>query len=57
MFQKLIECYLRNLIKQEEDALSSMESAAKRSFSVHYIHKLAKMLIFQNNEARELGCE
>ena len=31
------ECYLRNLIKQEEDALSSLEDAAKRNFSVHYI--------------------
>ena len=44
------ECYLR---KQEEDAISSLEDAAKRSFSVHYIHRLAlaKMLILQNREA------
>ena len=46
------ECYLRNLIKQEEDALSSLEDAAKRNFSVHYIHRLAKMHILQNNEAK-----
>ena len=38
------ECYLRDVIKQE-DAISSLEDAAKRSFSVHYIHRLAKMLI------------
>ena len=31
------ECYyLRNLIKQEEGALSSLEDAAKRNFSIHY---------------------
>ena len=36
-----------------EDALSSLEDAAKRNFSVHYIHRLAKMLILQNNEAKE----
>ena len=41
------ECYLRDLIKQE-DAISSLEDAAKRSFSVHYIHRLAKILILQN---------
>ena len=46
------ECYLRNLIKQEEDALSSLKDVAKRNFSVHYIHRLAKMFIIQNNEAR-----
>ena len=46
------ECYLRDLIKQE-DAISSLEDAAKRSFSVHYIHRLAKMLILQNREASE----
>jgi hypothetical protein len=47
------ECYLRNLIKQEEDSISSLEDAAKRSFSVQYIHRLAKMLILQNREASE----
>ena len=46
------ECYLRDLIKQE-DAISSLEDAAKRNFNVHYIHRLAKMLILQNREASE----
>ena len=46
------ECYLRDLIKQE-DAISSLKDAAKRSFSVHYIHRLAKILILQNREASE----
>ena len=46
------ECFLQDLIKQE-DAISSLEDVAKCSFSVHYIHRLAKMLILQNREASE----
>ena len=46
------ECYQRDLIKHE-DAISFLEDAVKRTFSVHYIHRLAKMLILQNREASE----
>lgn len=47
------ECFLRDIIKQEEDALSCLEDAAKRNFSIQYIHRIAKMLILQNSDARD----
>ena len=41
------------MLPTRQDAISSLEDVAKRSFSVHYIHRLAKMLILQNREASE----
>ncbi len=47
------ECFLRELVKQDEDALASLEDASNRNFGVKYIHRLAKMLILQNVGAQE----
>ena len=47
------ECFLRNLVRQEEDALDALEKACRRNFSIQYIHRMAKMLILQNVEAQE----
>ena len=49
----MLESYLRDLIKQEKDAICSLEDAVKRSFKVHYIHRPAKMPIIQNREVCE----
>ena len=38
---------------KQEDAISSLEDTVKRSFSVYYIHRLAKMLILKNREGSE----
>ena len=46
------ECFLRNLVRQEEDALDALEKAFRRNFSI-YIYRMAKMLILQNVEAQE----
>ena len=47
------ECFLRNLVRQEEDALDALDKACRRNFSIQYIHRMAKMLILQNVEAQE----
>ena len=44
---------MRNLVRQEEDALDALEKACRRNFSIQYIHRMAKMLILQNVEAQE----
>ena len=52
IFKTYEDCYVRDLI-QQEDAIIFLEDAAKCSFSVPYIHRLAKMLILRNREASE----
>ena len=47
------ECFLRNLVRQEEDALDALDKVCRRNFSIQYIHRMAKVLILQNVEAQE----